>query len=80
VITARVEEMALADNIRAIGDGRARRSVSVRSIAVGVITDLALAAGTYVENGTAIAWLQDQAEQIALERAQIQLQNARTDA
>jgi len=46
----------------------------------GSSLDLALAAGTYVENGTAIAWLQDQAEQIALERAQIQLQNARTDA
>lgn len=80
VITARVGEEAVADNINAIGDGRARRSVRVRSNAVGIITDLTLAAGRYVERGTVIARLQDEAEKIALERAQIQLKNARADA
>lgn len=80
VITATVGERALADNIKAIGDGRARRSVSVRSNAEGIITDLALEAGMYVKAGTVIARLQDEAERIALERAGIELQNARTDA
>ena len=39
VITASVGEMVREDRITAIGDGRARRSVTERSSAVGVITD-----------------------------------------
>ncbi|HEY9037399.1 MAG TPA: efflux RND transporter periplasmic adaptor subunit [Roseovarius sp.] len=80
VITATVGQQALADRIRAIGDGRARRSVNVRSNAVGTIIDIALAAGSYVEEGTVIVRLEDEAEKIALEKAQIQLENARADA
>lgn len=80
VITATVGQQALADRISAIGDGRARRSVSVRSNAVGTITDMALIAGGYVENGTVIVRLEDEAEKIALEKARIELENAQTDA
>ena len=80
VVAEQVEERALADDITAIGNGRARRSVSVRANAEGTITDLMLQAGQYVENGSVIARLQDQAEQIALERAQIELQNSLADA
>ncbi len=80
VITATVGQQALADRVSAIGDGRALRSVSVRSNAVGTITDMALAAGSYVQKGTVIVRLEDEAEKIALEKAQIQLENARTDA
>ncbi|MEI4262099.1 efflux RND transporter periplasmic adaptor subunit [Roseovarius sp. D0-M9] len=80
VVTERVTEQALADNITAIGNGRAHRSVSVRANAEGIIMDLMLEAGQYVESGSVIARLQDQAEQIALERAQIQLQNNLADA
>ncbi|MCQ0093291.1 efflux RND transporter periplasmic adaptor subunit [Roseovarius sp. M141] len=80
VITATVGEQALADRINAIGDGRALRSVNVRSNAVGTITDMALLAGSYVDKGTVIVRLEDEAEKIALEQAQIQLVNARTDA
>ncbi len=80
VIAAKVGERALADRINAIGDGRARRSVTVRSNAVGVITDLALNAGGYVEAGAVIAKLQDEAEKIALEQAKIRLEDARTEA
>ncbi len=80
VITATVGEQALADRINALGDGRARRSVNVRSNAVGTITDMALVAGSYVEKGTVVVQLEDEAERIALEQAQIQLENARTDA
>ncbi len=80
VITALVQELALSDRITAIGDGRAKHSVTVRSNAVGVIVELSLAAGSFVQAGTAIAKLQDEAEQIALEQAQIRLEDARTEA
>ncbi|WP_299567087.1 efflux RND transporter periplasmic adaptor subunit [uncultured Sulfitobacter sp.] len=80
VIAVPVDERAIADRVNAIGDGRARRSVTVRSNAVGVITDLALTAGGYVESGEIIARLQDEEEEIALEQAKIQLENARADA
>lgn len=49
VVTARVAEQARADRITAIGDGRARRSVTVRSSAVGTITELTIASGNYVQ-------------------------------
>ncbi|ASM71347.1 MULTISPECIES: efflux RND transporter periplasmic adaptor subunit [Roseobacteraceae] len=80
VVTIRVGEQARADRITAIGDGRARRSVTVRSNAVGTITELAIASGQYVETGTIIARLQDEAEKIALEQAQIEFENASTEA
>lgn len=80
VITAKVGTQALMDRISTIGDGRARRSVDVRANAMGTITDLDLAPGSYVTAGTVVARLQDEAEQIALEQGQIQLENARTDA
>jgi RND family efflux transporter MFP subunit len=80
VVTARVGEQNRADKITAIGDGRARRSVTVRSNAGGTITELAITSGQYVQAGTVIARLQDEAEKIALEQAQIQFEDARTEA
>ncbi|MCZ4352843.1 efflux RND transporter periplasmic adaptor subunit [Roseovarius aestuarii] len=80
VIIAKVGEQALVDRISTIGDGRARRSVDVRSNAMGTITHLNLVPGGYVQAGTVIARLQDEAERIALEQGQIQLEDARTDA
>ncbi|EDQ03667.1 Multidrug resistance protein MdtA (plasmid) [Sulfitobacter indolifex] len=79
VVTAEVGQETLADRITAIGDGRARRSVTVRSNAVGVITELNLPAGQLIEKGAVIALLEDQAEQIALKQAELQLENARTE-
>ena len=80
VVTAPVGEKATVDRVNAIGDGRARRSVTVRSSAQGQITELNLAAGRRVEEGTIIVRLQDERERIALEQAQIELENTRTDA
>lgn len=79
VIAEPVGEMVREDRITAIGDGRARRSVTVRSNAVGVITELNLRAGGYVEKGTRIVKLQDEEETIALEQAKIQLEDARAE-
>lgn len=79
VVTSNVGEMVREDRITAIGDGRARRSVTVRSSAVGVITDLTLTAGSYLEQGTSIVKLQDEEENIALEQAKIELDDARAE-
>lgn len=80
VIAERVAERALIDRVSAIGDGRARRSVTVRSNAVGVIKELALVSGGYVEDGDIIVKLEDENEQIALEQAKIELEDARAEA
>jgi RND family efflux transporter MFP subunit len=79
VVTAKVSQETLADRITAIGDGRARRSVTLRSNAVGVITDLNLPAGQLIDAGTVVALLENEAEQIALKQAELQLENARTE-
>lgn len=79
VAIAAVGETAIADRITAIGDGRAKRSVTVRSNAVGVITELTLSAGVAVEAGTVIARLLDEEEEIALEQAQINLDEAQRE-
>lgn len=80
VIAVSVGEKSISDRISAIGDGRALRSVTVRSNAVGVITDLYLTAGGYVESGDIIIKLQDEEERIALEQAKIQLDDANAEA
>lgn len=80
VIAETVQEKALAVRITAIGDGLARRSVTVRSNAVGVITDIGLEAGGYVESGTVVLALEDEEEQIALEQARIELADASAEA
>ena len=80
VLVAELIERAIADKIQAIGDGRAQRSVVVRSEAVGLVTKIAERAGTYIEAGTVIARLEDEAESIALERARIVLDGAEDDS
>ncbi|QBF32660.1 efflux RND transporter periplasmic adaptor subunit [Thalassococcus sp. S3] len=80
VIVAEVTERALDDRISAIGDGRAMRSVTIRSDAVGLITEVAIEAGSFVEEGALLARLEDEAERIALDRAQIVLDDARDDS
>ncbi|SDZ54321.1 RND family efflux transporter, MFP subunit [Jannaschia faecimaris] len=80
VIVASVGERALADRVSAIGDGRARRSVTVRASAVGVITELNIVAGSYVQQGDIIVMLEDENEQIALEQARIELDDAQAEA
>ena len=80
VIVSRVEARVQADEVTAIGDGRALRSVSVRSEAVGKITDMDLVAGDVVDAGQVIVRLDEEAETIALERARLTLDDAKSDA
>ena len=75
-----VKATVSADEVTAIGDGRALRSVTVRSDTVGKITDIAQRAGNRVEEGAVMIRLENEAEAIALERAQITLDNAISEA
>jgi RND family efflux transporter MFP subunit len=78
VIAAAGEGQANA-RIEAIGDGRAARSVTVRSEATGMIRDLAIAPGSYVEAGALIAQLDDDAQRIAVERARLMVVDTAAD-
>ena len=80
VIVADVEARTQADEVTAIGDGRALRSVTVRSEAVGKITEISLNAGNRVEASDVIVQLEDEAETIAMERARITLDDAIAEA
>ncbi len=62
--------------VTAIGDGRALRSVTVRSEATGMIRTLAVTPGGWIEEGALVAQLDDDAERIALERARLMVMDA----
>lgn len=76
VVVAAAETGQANARVTAIGDGRALRSVTVRPEATGMIRDLAVAPGTYVEAGALVAQLDDDAERIALERARLMVLDA----
>ena len=65
--------------VSAIGDARAIRAVTVRAEATGMIRDLAVASGSHVDRGALILQLDDDAEQIALERAQLMVVDTTDD-
>lgn len=76
VVVAEVEHGQMNARVSAIGDGRAVRSVTVRSEATGMIRELAVLPGSYVEAGTSIAQLDNEAQRIALERARLMVDDA----
>ncbi|RDC73626.1 efflux RND transporter periplasmic adaptor subunit [Rhodovulum sp. 12E13] len=80
VVVAEVTEGAMNDRVEAIGDGRALRSATLRTEVGGEVVEVALDTGGYVEAGTVILRLEDEAERIALERARLMLADARDDA
>jgi RND family efflux transporter MFP subunit len=79
VIVAEAGEGVINDAIMAVGDGRALRSVTVRSEATGRIAAVEHGAGSYVEAGSVIVRLDDEAERIALDRARLILADASED-
>jgi RND family efflux transporter MFP subunit len=79
VVVAPVESGRVNARVSSIGDGRAERSVTVRSEATGAIRELAVAAGSFVEEGALMARLDDDAERIALERARLLVADAEGD-
>ena len=80
VVAALVETRAMNDVINAIGTARAARSVRLTADIAGRIVALNAASGAYVEAGTVIAELDDEAARIALDRADLILSDAQTAA
>jgi RND family efflux transporter MFP subunit len=79
VVVTEVEAGRANARVSAIGDGRALRSVTVRSETTGMIRDLPVAPGSYVEAGTLVAQIDDEGERIALERARLVVADATGD-
>jgi len=70
----------IADSVGAIGDGRAQHSVSVLPKTPGRVAAVLVQSGQRVEAGQVLLRLDDEAEQIALERARLVLDDARDRA
>lgn len=77
VVAQPVGQAAMNDNARAIGDGRALRSVVVRPQVSGQITAVNITSGAHVDAGAVLAELEDEAQKIALDKARLQLSDAR---
>lgn len=77
VITAPVVSATINDRLSAIGTGRALRSVQVTPFTSGRLTEILVRSGTALEAGDVIAKLDSEAEEIALDRAAIALDDAR---
>ena len=76
VVAEPVLELTINDRLTAIGTGRAIQSVVVAPFASGRLTEVLVESGAVVERGQVIARLDAQAEQIALDRAQVALRDA----
>lgn len=79
VIVDPVSAQVLSQRVSAIGDGRARHSVSVRSERTGSVRAVEVTSGQYVEQGAVMIRLEDRAEVIALERARLMLADAQDE-
>lgn len=79
VVLDSVTEQVLSQRVSAIGDGRALRSVHVRSERTGSVRAVAVTSGQYLEAGDVMIRLEDRAEVIALERARLMLADAQDE-
>jgi RND family efflux transporter MFP subunit len=76
VVAAPVAHATVNDRLSAIGTGRADRSVLVTPYTSGRLTEVLVESGGAVEAGEVIAQLDSEAEEIALDRASIALEDA----
>ena len=79
VIVDAVTDQVLNQRVSAIGDGRARHSVSVRAERSGSVRAVEVTSGQYVEQGAVMIRLEDRAEVIALERSRLMLADAQDE-
>ena len=75
VIVAPVKTATINDKLSAIGTGRANRSVTVNPYTSGRLTEILVESGQTVAKGDVIARLDSEAEEIALDRARIALED-----
>ncbi|MGB8624237.1 MAG: efflux RND transporter periplasmic adaptor subunit, partial [Paracoccaceae bacterium] len=71
VIAVAARQQPLNDQVTAIGDGRAWRSVTLVPEVSGVLSAVDVQSGSYIEEGATIAALKNEAEKIALDRARL---------
>lgn len=76
VLVQPVGQALLNDTARAIGDGRAVRSVAVRPQVSGQIAVVNVGSGAHVAKGEVLAELEDEGQKIALEKARLMLLDA----
>jgi RND family efflux transporter MFP subunit len=78
VVTSPVELATINERLQAIGTGRANASVILNPYDSGRLTEVAVTAGSRVEKGDVVARLDSEAEEIAVDRAKIAEQDARS--
>jgi len=76
VVTAPVTRATINDRLSAIGTGNAIRSVTVLPFVPGRLVEILVSSGDRIAAGDVIARLDAQAEEIAVARANISLENA----
>jgi RND family efflux transporter MFP subunit len=77
VLGTEVATATINDQVSAIGDGRAARSVTVIPYVSGRVATIEAASGDFVAAGTPLVRLDAEAEEIALDRARLTLEDAR---
>lgn len=78
VVTAPISFSTINDRLTAIGTGRALRSVVVNPLTSGTLREIAVTSGIEVKKGDLIAKLDSESEEIAVDRAIIALDDAKT--
>jgi len=69
VVVQPVVEAVINDRLKAVGSGKAKASVSVVPLSSGLLDDLLVTSGQYVEKGAVLARLDNAEQQIAHDRA-----------
>jgi len=77
VVTAPVSEVSSTRRVQAVGTAEAQRSVTLFSPTAGLVVEVLFETGAYVEKDQPLMRLDDREEQIAVERAEIRLQQTR---
>ncbi len=76
VVIAPVSVATINDKLSAIGTGRANKSVTVNPYTNGRLTEILVESGQRIAKGDVIARLDSEAEEIAVDRARIGLEDA----
>lgn len=80
VIAQEVAEASSGSRLVSIGTARAQRSVTLSSEVAGTLKSVAVRSGDWVEAGSLVAELTDEAQQLAVARAALALQDAQARA
>lgn len=77
VVTAPVASATVNNSLSAIGTGKALRTVAVRPLTAGRLTEITVESGAEVNEGDVVARMESDSERIAVDRAEVALEDAR---